>query len=164
MIAVAMVVAAITVEHDMAVTRSQSTVGQLVSHNGVISKANHVLILLSVVLVILASVTATFTAWATVVDAQRATALARALGATPRQVSAGLTVAQLIPALGAACIGIPAGLLLYQAAGGKLSEAQPPVLLLVAVIPLTLLLVAVVTAAPARIGARRSVAEVLRAD
>ncbi|MFZ1997040.1 MAG: FtsX-like permease family protein, partial [Solirubrobacteraceae bacterium] len=119
MIAVAMVVAAITVEHDMAVTRSQSTVGQLVSHNGVTSQANHVLILLSVALVILASVTATFTAWATVVDAQRATALARALGATPRQVSAGLTVAQLIPALGAACIGIPAGLLLYQAAGGK---------------------------------------------
>jgi hypothetical protein len=75
---------------------------------------------------------AIFTTWATVIDAQRPTALARALGATPRQVSAGLTTAQLVAALVAACIGIPAGLGLYQIAGGRwpkrtlLSYCWPP--------------------------------------
>ena len=33
-------------------------------------------------------------------------------------------MAQLLPALVAACVGIPAGLLLYQLAGGHLSEAH----------------------------------------
>jgi putative ABC transport system permease protein len=121
---------------------------------------NHVLIVLSVILVILAAISAIFTAWATAIDAQGSAALARALGATPGQISGGLTTAQLLPALVAACLGIPAGLLLFQLAGGHLNEAPPPLLLLLAVIPGTLVAVAVVTAIPARIGARRSVAEV----
>ena len=120
--------------------------------------------MLSVILVSLAAITAAFTAWATVIDAQRSTALARALGATPCQVASGLIVAQLLAALPAACLGIPAGLLLYEAAGGHLSEAPPPPLLLLAVIPLTLLAVAAVSAIPVRIGARRPVAEILRGD
>ena len=72
--------------------------------------------------------------------------------------------AQLLPGLAAACLGIPAGLLLYELSGGHLSEAPPPILWLLAVIPGTLAAVAAVTAIPARIGARRSVAEVLRAE
>jgi phage FluMu protein Com len=48
--------------------------------------------------------------------------------------------------------------------GGNLSNASPPVLWLLAVIPGTLIAVAAVTAIPARIGAHRSVAEVLRAE
>lgn len=164
MIAVTMVVAALTVQHDLKVTDQRpAPVGLFVS-SAIGTRANHVLILLSVVLVILAAISATFTAWATVIDAQASTALARALGATPRQIAAGLTTAQLLPGLVAACVGIPAGLLLYELAGGHLAEARPPLLWLLAVIPGTLVAVAAVTAVPARVGARRSVAEVLRAE
>ena len=122
------------------------------------------LLLLSVILVTLAAISTTFTAWAAVIDARIATALARALGATPRQISAGHTTAQLLPGLVAACLGIPLGLLLYVVAGGDLNEAQPPLLWLLAVIPATLIAVAFVTWMPARIGARRPVAEVLRTE
>jgi len=164
MIAVAMVVAALTVQHDLAVTyQQQAHVGGFLISSS-IGSANHVLVMLSVILVILAAISATFTAWATVIDAQRSTALARALGATPRQISAGLTAAQLVPGLAAACVGIPAGLLLFGLAGGNLSDASPPLLWMLAVIPGTLIAVAAVTAIPARIGANRSVAEVLRAE
>ena len=122
------------------------------------------LFVLSAVLVVLAAVTVTFSAWATVIDAQRSTALARAFGATPGQISAALAAAQLLPSLAAACLGIPAGLGLYELAGGHLSEARPPLLWLLAVIPGALLTVAVVTALPARLGARRPVAEALRCE
>ena len=162
-IAVTMVVAALTVQRDLATHQAHAAVGFLTS-SAIVQSANHVLLVLSVILVTLAAISATFTAWATVIDAQIATALARALGATPRQISAGLTTAQLLPALVAACVGIPAGLLLYQLAGGHLSEATPPLLWLLAVIPGTLITVAAVTAIPARIGAHRSVAQVLRAE
>ena len=160
-VAVAMVVAAITVKHDLQVTEgARSGVGLFGSSAG--ESASHVLFLLSGVLVVLAAVTVTFAAWATVLDARRSTALARALGATPGQVSAGLAIAQLLPSLGAACLGIPAGLGLYALAGGHLSEARPPFFWLLAVIPAAVLTVGVVTALPARIGARRPVAEALR--
>jgi putative ABC transport system permease protein len=163
MIAVAMVVAALTVQHDLNVTGKTPTVGFFVaSASGVL--ANHVLVLLSVTLVILAAVSATFAAWATVIDARTSTALVRSLGATPQQIVGGLAAAQLLPALIAAVIGIPAGLLLYELAGGHLSEAKPPLPMLLAIIPGTLIAVAALTAIPARIGAHRPVADVLRAD
>jgi putative ABC transport system permease protein len=163
-VAVTMVVAALTVQHDLALTdRRKEPVGFFIA-SSIGDRANHVLVVLSVVLVVLALISAVFTAWATVIDAQSSTALARAFGATPRQISAGLTTAQLLPGLVAACIGIPLGLALYQLAGGDLHEASPPLLWLLAVIPGTLIAVAALTAIPARIGARRSVAEVLRAE
>jgi hypothetical protein len=163
-IAVTMVVAALTVQHDLAVTEQRRAPVGFFASSSAANQANHVLIVLSVVLVILAAVSAIFTAWATVLDAQASMALARALGATPRQVAGGLTTAQALPGLGAACAGIPGGLLLYVLAGGHLSEAMPPLLWLLAVIPGTLIVVATVTTIPARIGAHRSVAEVLRAE
>jgi len=69
-----------------------------------------------------------------------------------------------MPGLLAACLGIPLGLALYQLAGGHVSEASPPVLWLLAVIPGTLIVVAALTAIPARIGANRAVAAVLRSE
>jgi putative ABC transport system permease protein len=163
-VAVTMVVTALIVQRDLEVThQGQAAVGFFTT-SATVQSANHVLIVLSVVLVILATISAVFTAWATVIDAQTATALARALGATPRQVAAGLTAAQLLPALVAACLGIPCGLLLYQLAGGHLSEARPPLLWLLAVIPGTLVAVGVATTIPARAGARRPVAELLRTE
>ncbi len=91
-------------------------------------------------------------------------AIARAIGATPRQISAGLCAVQLFPGLLAACLGIPAGLIIYDFAGGHVGRAAPPVLSLLALIPVTLIAVAVLTAIRARIGARRPVAEVLRSE
>ncbi len=164
MVAVAMVVASIMVQHNLDLTTPASGYVPPITHNADASGADHVLIALSLILVTLAATTAAFTAWATVLDARRSSALARALGATPREVSAALTTAQLLPALVAASAGIPAGLLLYQLAGGHLSEAPPPLLSLIAVIPLTLLVVAGLTTPAARLSARRPVAEVLRAE
>ncbi|MGO9821553.1 MAG: FtsX-like permease family protein [Solirubrobacteraceae bacterium] len=164
MVAVTMVVAALIVQHDLVVKNQQTPPAGFFVSSEIGTGANHVLVVLSVILVLLAAISATFTAWATAIDAQGSTALARALGATPRQISAGLTTAQLLPGFVAACLGIPAGVLLFRLAGGDLTEAQPPVLWLLAVIPGTLIAVTLVTAIPARIGARRPVAEVLRAD
>jgi putative ABC transport system permease protein len=164
MIAVAMIVAALAVQRNIAVTHQGHAAVGFFPTSGNIQSANHVLLILSVILIALAAISTTFTAWAAVIDARIVTALTRALGATPQQVSAGLTTAQLIPGLAAACLGIPAGLLLYQAAGGDLGEAAPPLLWLLALIPATLIAVALVTSAPARIGARHPVAEILRTE
>jgi hypothetical protein len=54
--------------------------------------------------------------------------------------------------------------LLYQVAGGSLTEAAPPLSWLLAVIPATLIAVAAVTWMPARSGARHPVAEILRTE
>ncbi len=162
-IAVMMVTAALTLRHN-AEMRDQQTVGFAIGGSSIVDRVNHLVLLLSAILVVLAAINAIFTTWATVIDAQRPTALARALGATPAQVTAGLTASQLLPALLAACVGIPAGLALYEVAGGHVDKASPPIPSLIAVIPGTLIAVAVLTAIPARIGARRAVAEVLRSE
>jgi len=157
-------VAALAVQRNIAVDHQGQTAVGFFFSSGDAQSANHVLHVMSVILVTLAAISTTFTAWAAVIDARIATALARALGATPRQVSAGLTTAQLLPGLIAACLGIPIGLLLYQVAGGSLTEAAPPLSWLLAVIPATLIAVAAVTWMPARIGARHPVAEILRTE
>ncbi len=72
--------------------------------------------ILTVVLIALAVLNAVVTAWATVLDTRRAAARGRALGATPRQVSAGITAAQVIPALPGALVGVPLGIGLFAAA------------------------------------------------
>src|SRR5579859_5562349 len=125
---------------------------------------DHVGNILSGILVVIAAINLLFITWATVLDAQRPTALARSLGATPGQITAGLASAQLLPGLIAAIIGIPAGLALYLAAGGNPTQSSPPILAMLAVIPATLLAIAILTAIPARLGANRPVAEVLRSE
>src|SRR5262249_55453728 len=112
-IAVTMVVAAITLQRQVDLKEQADNPSGLFLSSTVGGRVAHVVLILGAVLVVLASLNAIFTSWATVIDSQRPTALARALGATPRQVSAGLTAAQLIPGLVAACLGIPAGLGLY---------------------------------------------------
>jgi putative ABC transport system permease protein len=157
-------VAALTLQHQVDVRNQQRGAGSVIGGSTVGDRVTHLVFLLSAILVVLAAINAIFTTWATVIDTQKPMALARALGATPRQVSAGLTAAQLLPGLVAACLGIPAGLALYHLAGGHLQQASPPLLSLLAVIPGTLIAVALLTALPARIGARRSAAEVLRSE
>jgi putative ABC transport system permease protein len=128
-----------------------------------IVRANQVLLMITVMLVALAAVNAIFITWATALDARYVSALARALGATAREVSAGLAAAQVLPALVGAALGIPGGLALYLAVYPD-EAPMPPLPGLLAVAAGTVLVVTVLTAVPARLGARRPVGEVLRGE
>jgi ABC-type lipoprotein release transport system permease subunit len=120
--------------------------------------------IISVMLIALAAVNAIFIAWTTVLDARHSAALAQALGATPRQITTGLTIAQLLPALIGALLGIPGGIAIYNNPNHTGATALPPVFWTVATVVLTLLVIAALTAVPTLIGARRPVAEVLQAE
>jgi putative ABC transport system permease protein len=126
-------------------------------------RLNQVLLAITITLVTLAAVNAIFIAWATALDAKRSSALARALGATPQQVSAGLSASQVLPALAGGILGIPGGLALLAAVDPD-STTMPPLWQLLAVVPGTVLVVACLTAIPARISSRRPVGEVLQSE
>jgi putative ABC transport system permease protein len=126
---------------------------------------NQVMLVLTVSLVALAAVNAIVVTWATALDARHSSALARTLGATPQQVGTGLSAAQVLPALVGAGLGIPGGLALFAAlGGGGDGTTGPPLWQLLAVIPVTVLVIAALTAVPARMSARRPVAEILAAE
>jgi putative ABC transport system permease protein len=129
--------------------------------NPVASRDEQMLLVITIALVALAMLNAVFTAWATVLDARYATALARAVGASPRQVSAGLAAAQVLPALPGVMIGVPLGLGLFAAASGSGQFVVPSPWWLAATALGTLVVVAALTAIPARIGARRPIAAIL---
>jgi putative ABC transport system permease protein len=124
----------------------------------------HVAGVLSVILFVVAAINIVVITWVGVIDARRPTAITRALGATPYQVTAGLAGAQIGPALIAAVLGIPLGLIFVATANGGDATLRPPILTLLALLPGTLITVSALTAVPARIGARRPVAEVLRSE
>jgi putative ABC transport system permease protein len=124
-------------------------------------RANQVLLVITVMLVALAAINAIVITWAAALDARHASALARALGATPAEVSAGLSAAQVLPAFAGAVLGVGGGLALWAAIG---DEHDPTYWQLLAVVAGTVLAVAVLTAVPARLGARRPTAETLRAE
>jgi putative ABC transport system permease protein len=126
-------------------------------------RMNQVLVVIAITLVALAAVNAIFITWATALDARHSSALARALGATPEQVSAALSAAQVLPALAGAILGIPGGIALINAVDPD-STTMPPLWQLLAVVPATVLVIAGLTAIPARISARRPVAEVLQSE
>jgi ABC-type lipoprotein release transport system permease subunit len=129
-----------------------------------------VLLVVMVILLSLAAVNAIFITWATVLDNRHSSALARALGATPREVSAALAAAQVLPALVGAILGVfPGGFALFAAinaiTGGDSDRATLPSLWQrLAVVLATVLVVAALTAVPARLGGRRPVTETLQAE
>jgi putative ABC transport system permease protein len=126
-------------------------------------RLDHVLLLLTITLVALAAVNAIFITWATAIDSKHSSALARALGASPRQVSTGLSAAQVLPAFVGAVLAIPAGLALVAAVSSD-DTTNPPLWQLLVVVPGTVLVVTALTTIPARLGARRSVAETLQSE
>jgi putative ABC transport system permease protein len=126
-------------------------------------RLDQVLLVITITLVTLAAVNAIFITWATALDARRSSALARALGATPQQVSAGLSASQVLPALAGAALGIPGGIGLF-AAVSDTDTIVPPLWQLLAVVPATVLVIAALTAIPARLGARRPIAEILASE
>jgi putative ABC transport system permease protein len=121
-------------------------------------------LVITITLVVLAAVNAIFITWATALDARRSSALARALGATPQQVSAGLSAAQVLPALAGAVLGIPGGLELIAVVDPDPAPTMPPLWQLLAVVPGTVLVIAALTAIPARLSARRPAAEILQSE
>jgi putative ABC transport system permease protein len=122
-----------------------------------------VLLVFTIALVLLALVNAILVTWATVQDARHASAIERALGASPEQVGWALVVAQLLPALPGAILGVPVGVGLYDAVGQH-GSTLPSVPAVLGVLVVTLLVVALLTSVPARIGARTSVAEILQSE
>lgn len=122
-----------------------------------------VLVVVAIVLVAQAAVNAICIAWSTTLDTRRPLALARALGATPGQIAAGLAAAQVLPALAGAVLGLAGGIGL----AGILDEDRvtiPPAWQLVTVVLGCVALIGALTALPARIGARRSPMDTLQAE
>ena len=128
----------------------------------VVVRDEQMLTVITIMLVVLAALNAIFTTWATVIDARRASALMRALGARVPQVSSGLVVAQVLSALPGAILGIPLGIGLFAVV--VKNGSLPPVSWLVATVLGTLLVMAALTVIPARLGARQPAAEVLQAE
>jgi putative ABC transport system permease protein len=127
-------------------------------------RLNQVLLAIGITLVVLAAVNAIFVTWTTALDNRHSSALTRALGATPQQVSAGLSAALVLPALAGALLGIPGGLELIAVSDPDSATPTAPLWQLLAVVPCTVLVIAALTAIPARIGARRPVAQTLQAE
>jgi putative ABC transport system permease protein len=127
-------------------------------------RVSQVMTVLTVVLVALAAVNAVITGWAAAVDARQPSALSRALGGTTRQVSIGLSAAQVLPALPGALIGMPFGIVLFALANGTGQVFAPPASWLAGAVFGTLAAVAVLTAVPAILGARQPAALILQSE
>ena len=70
----------------------------------------------------------------------------------------------MVPALVGGILGIPGGLALIAVADPDATTPIPPLWQLLGVVPGTVLVVAALTAIPARISARRPVAEILQSE
>jgi ABC-type lipoprotein release transport system permease subunit len=129
------------------------------------ARLSQVLTVLSVALVMLAAVNAILLTWATVLDARHTSALARALGAAPQQVIAGLSAAQVLPALVGALLGIPGGIGLVSAVNKDGNPVTlPPLWWLIATVLGTAAAVGAITVVPAWLGTRRPAGEVLQSE
>jgi putative ABC transport system permease protein len=148
----------------LVVHTSDSDQGFLAPNNPQNLRLDQVTSVVSAMLIVLAVVNAMFIAWAMTLDARRSSAVARALGATTRQVGTGLAVAQMFPALAGALLGIPGGIGLYDAARSGGSTTVPQPWWLGATVLTAVAVVALLTVIAARAGARRPVAETLQTE
>ena len=161
---------AVTMAGIVAVLTFRATVDQAINGRGgglsnpVFNRDGQVLMVLTAAVLVLASLNAIFTTWATAMDSRQAFALARSLGATPSQTGRGLLVTQLLPALQGAVVGLPMGIGLVMTANGGGTFTVPPTWWLAAAVAGTLAVVIVLAAVPAWMGARRPVAEILQAE
>jgi putative ABC transport system permease protein len=123
----------------------------------------HLLLAVTAAVIVLALVNTITITWTTAQEARPAMAIARTLGATPAQVTAGLSTAQLLPALPGALAGIPLGTSVYLFFSNGEVNMPPPWSLLTAALT-AVLATAALTAVPARIAARRSITRTLTSD
>jgi putative ABC transport system permease protein len=127
-------------------------------------RVSQVLLVITIAMIVLAAANTIVTTWASVLDARRFAAVVRSLGATPQKTVAGLSAAQLMPALIGALIGVPAGTALYGLVQNGGPQSNPSAWWLLVVVLGILIAVAVLTAVPARLAARRPAAEILQAE
>jgi len=128
------------------------------------ARENQVLLIVTVMLAALAAVNIIFITWATVQDYRHTAAVTRALGATAGQLTAGLSAAQVFPALAGALAGLAGGYGLFLAASQGGSVSQPPAWWLVAAVLSTMIVVTGLTSVPARLSTRPSITASLQAD
>ncbi len=147
-----------TVDHDL----GRASGGQV--GDPVATRDTQMLVVIMIVLVALAVLNAVCAAMATVVDSRRSAALTRALGASPRQVSAGVAWALVLPAVPGTLLGIPLGRGLFLAADGGGVLTVPPIWWLAAAVLAIVAAVAAMASIPARAGARRPAAAILQAE
>jgi putative ABC transport system permease protein len=140
------------------------TSANLTISNLKVDRLNELTAIITVMMIILAAVNTTFIAWATAADGRFSSALERALGATAGQVTAGLSMAALLPALPGAIIGIPLGIEVYHLLASGTPLTVPPAWQLAGVFLSTLLAVTVLTAIPSRLSARRPPARILQTE
>ncbi|MEV0146284.1 MULTISPECIES: FtsX-like permease family protein [unclassified Nonomuraea] len=119
------------------------------------------LLAVTVLVLALATVNTVTLTWTTAMEARTTMAIARALGATPGQISAGLSTAQLLSALPGAVAGVPLGVGVLLSVGER---STPPISWMLTAALATLLATAALAALPARLAARRSVAQTLSAE
>jgi len=128
-------------------------------------RMTQVMLVITVMLIVLAAINTILITWATVLDARHASALARALGATPQQVSTALSAAQFLSVLPGSLLGVPLGMGLLKAVTGSGDAYKlAPIWWYVLVILGTWLITSVLTAIPARIGSRHPTAQILQAE
>ncbi|MFC5744052.1 FtsX-like permease family protein [Actinomadura rugatobispora] len=124
----------------------------------------HLLLAVTAAVIVLAIVNTITITWSTALEARPTMAIARTLGATPGQITAGLSIAQLLPTLPGAIAGIPLGILLCLPFSPGNATILPPAGWLLTAALASVLTTAALTALPARIAARRSVARTLSAE
>jgi ABC-type antimicrobial peptide transport system permease subunit len=132
--------------------------------NPMISQLDHLLLVVTVMLATLAAINVIFITWSSVHDARASSALTRALGATPQQVTAGLVAAQVLPAFAGAVLGIPLGIGLSAAIQHRnsITVTYPPAVEILAVLAVTIIAVTALTIPAANAGVRSSIAQTLR--
>jgi len=145
-------------------SHARTPIANLTISNLKLDRFNELTAIITVMLVILAAVNTTFIAWATAADGRFSSALERALGATAGQVTAGLSMTALLPALPGAIIGIPLGIGVYHLLASGTPLTVPPAWQLAGVFLSTLLAVTVLTAIPSRLSARRPPARILQTE
>ncbi|GAA0967192.1 ABC transporter permease [Actinocorallia libanotica] len=128
-----------------------------------VAQEHHVILAVTAVLIALAAVNTITLTWTTAQEARPTMAIARTLGATPGQITAGLSTAQLLPTLPGALAGIPLGLLLCLPFSGA-NTTWPPLWTLLTAALAALPATAALTAVPARLAARHSVARTLTTE
>ncbi len=129
-----------------------------------VQRLNQVMVALTALLTVMASVILVFVGNATAADAQRAMAVTRALGASPNDAAAGLAVAQVIPAMGGVILGLPTGVALFAALSAHGQSVAPPWWSWLLIAGGTVLLAIALTSVPARVASRRSISNALRSE
>jgi putative ABC transport system permease protein len=116
---------------------------------------------LTLLLALMAAVNLVFVTRASAVDSRRVLAVARALGITPGEGAAALGFGQLVPVVLGVALGGAVGTGLFHALSAS-HPTPPPAGQLVGLALVTVALALLLTAVPARLEARRPIAETLR--